>query len=166
MTTVSTIPSIRTEQDLRAWIKRDYGNGGWGTRLAAVLGVSIHTECTIRRGENVHSLVKVAASFGYRKSEPGSCRYPGAKPPQPTHVGYRRADLVEHKPAILSALSDDRNQSIAQAAKLSGFSYGIVRRILDEAIRAQKDARRVAILTGRGLVRKYQSRLCAAGLAV
>ena len=140
MTSETTLPDTITDQDLRAWLARDYGHRGGGTRLAAALGVSIATGCAIVRGDKAGPLVKAAAHYGYVETAPRHYRHAGAKAPHPTHVGYRRADFVEHKQAILAALADDRNRSVAQAAKASGFAYNTVRRILDQALSGQKDA--------------------------
>lgn len=140
MTSETTLPPIITDRDLRSWIQRDYSKRGGGTRLAAALGVSIATGCAIVRGDKGGTLVKVAAHYGYAEIVAGTYRYAGAKAPKPTAVGYRRADLVEHKQAILAALPDDRNRSVAQAAKASGFAYNTVRRVMDEAIRGQLGA--------------------------
>ena len=140
MTSETTPPPTITDQDLRAWIARDFGTRGGGTRLAAALGVSIATGCAILRGAKAGTLVKLAAHYGYVETTPGSYRFAGSKAPKPTAVGYRRGDLIEHKQAILAALADDRNRSVAQAAKASGFAYNTVRRVLDEALAGQKDA--------------------------
>lgn len=140
MTSQTTLPSTITDADLCAWIERDFGKRGGGTRLSAALGVSIATGCAIVRGDKAGTLVKVAAHYGYVETTPGSYRFAGSKAPKPTAVGYRRGDLVEHKQAILAALADARNRSIAQAAKASGFAYNTVRRVLDEALAGQNDA--------------------------
>jgi hypothetical protein len=95
---------------MRAWIERDFGRRGGGTRLAAALGVPIATGCAMLRGVRSGTLVEVASLYGYVETMAGTYRYVGCKAPKPTAVGYRRVDLAEHKQTILAGPTDDRNR--------------------------------------------------------
>lgn len=134
-------PDIVDDVILLSFLGVDYGGWGGGTRLAAALRCSTATGCKILRGHAPAAMIKVAALYKYVPMGDGSgrYRYSPQTAPFPWTVGRKRADLDEHKEYILECLLDKRVHSIADAVKISGFSYGTVKRIHDELL-SRRDA--------------------------